>query len=451
MRWNDPLRARLERLYDASDPHVRGREFERIVAEIFTRAGFDVVMDPEAASPRQTDMFVSDRHAAFLVEAKWMSGRIGSPEVDGMRSRLRRQPSSTVGVIVTMGGVSEQALAEIERERDRVIVLLEQPEVDALADSRADLRRLLRLKQRQLVVHAKSSGSPPEKFVSSPRDGRESPRLVGRDGSQLPWIVGTSSYLDSCWVLSLPDIDWVIAGGTGVTLDLDLPVASLDELGRTLDHLAALNWLGPDAAWTMQQNARTWSGFGLERLLMAIRSRDSRYATLDDPHHREMLVVTSVCSGGWYTLLADLDAWSERVQRASLSLQLLGVPEDPGPIAQIRDRLAIMQPGFFRPRRERSVRQRRLDETIIVTPRALVVEHDPDDQKNPTWVRGIVFDNPWMGADSQWPALVRRESQVIASLRSWHPLSKPRSRYVLERFEWAESSDACLVHAIADW
>ena len=40
---------------------------------------------------------------------------------------------------------------------------------------------------------------------------------------------------------------------------------------------------------------------------------------------------------------------------------------------------------------------------------------------------------------------------MIASLRSWHPLSEPRARYVLERLEWAHSSDATLVRAIADW
>ncbi len=164
-----------------------------------------------------------------------------------------------------------------------------------------------------------------------------------------------------------------------------------------------------------------------------------------------MLVLADGCAGGWYTLLADLDASSDRVQGVDLSLQLVGVPEDPGEIARVRDRLAIVQPGFFRPRTERSVRSRRLREPIEVTPTAWIVEHDADDPHDPLWARGAVFANPLVDAEGEWPPLAREDSQIIASLRSWHPLSQPRPRYVLERLEWADSSDATLVRAIADW
>jgi hypothetical protein len=128
------------------------------------------------------------------------------------------------------------------------------------------------------------------------------------------------------------------------------------------------------------------------------------------------------------------------------------VAEDVGPtLVRLRDRLAIAQPGFFRPRTERSIQSRRLDEPIEVMPTPWIVEHDPDGPRDPLWARGVVFENPLVDAEGEWPVLVREESQVIASLRSWHPLSEPRSRYVLERVEWAESSDATLVRAIADW
>ena len=62
-----------------------------------------------------------------------------------------------------------------------------------------------------------------------------------------------------------------------------------------------------------------------------------------------------------------------------------------------------------------------------------------------------MFENPLVGGDGEWPALVREESQVVASLRSGHPLNEPRSPYVLERVESADSSDATQVRAIADW
>jgi hypothetical protein len=94
VRHEDPLRAKLDDLSEATDPHRRGKAFEQIVAEIFTRAGFDVVGNPGAAYPRQTDVYASDQRDGYLIEAKWASDRIGSPEVDEMRSRLRRQPRS---------------------------------------------------------------------------------------------------------------------------------------------------------------------------------------------------------------------------------------------------------------------------------------------------------------------------------------------------------------------
>lgn len=164
-----------------------------------------------------------------------------------------------------------------------------------------------------------------------------------------------------------------------------------------------------------------------------------------------MLVVAGACPGGWYTLLADLDASSKWVQRVDLSLQLVGVPEDPGEIAQLRDRLAIVQPGFFRPRTERSVQSCRLAEPVEVKPTAWVVEHDADAPRDPLWAKGVVFHNPLVDSDGEWPALAREESQVIASLRSWHPLKDRHPAYVLERVDWAQSSDATLVRAIADW
>ena len=295
VRYDDPLRAKLEQLTTATDPHFRGRAFEHVVAEIFDRAGFDVVTNPRAAHPRQTDVYASNHRNGYLIEAKWSKDRIGSAEIDNMRSRLGRQPSDVIGVIVTMGDVAEQAFAEIERDRSRVILIINQTEVENLIDANLDLRRLLDLKRRQLVVHGKASGASPAGFVSSVRDRRTALRFVAGDGSELPWITGTADYLDSCWALKIADIDWVSAGGAGVVLDLRVPADSLDALRKALGHLRALNWLGPDPSWTIQQNSRTWNAFGLDALLVALDSRDARYADLDRPHHREMLVLADVC------------------------------------------------------------------------------------------------------------------------------------------------------------
>ena len=66
VRHNDPLEGKLAELHEATDPHLRGRVFEQLVAEIFARAGFDVVPNAGAAHPRQTDLYASDQRDSYL-------------------------------------------------------------------------------------------------------------------------------------------------------------------------------------------------------------------------------------------------------------------------------------------------------------------------------------------------------------------------------------------------
>lgn len=200
MRYDDPLRARFDALKEESaSPHGRGRDFEKIVAEIFDRAGFDVVIDPGAARPRQTDVYASRGSDAYLIETKWQSSPAGSPDVDEMRSRLERQPSGVEGVLVTMAGITEEGLREIEERRARPILLIDGGEIESVLGGSTDLRQLLRAKHTQLAVHGLATGSPPRPFVASRRDQSEPLLIVGADGAQQRWIEGVSSFHDTLW------------------------------------------------------------------------------------------------------------------------------------------------------------------------------------------------------------------------------------------------------------
>lgn len=452
VRYDDPLRNRFDALQaQSTDPHSRGRGFETIVAEIFDRAGFDVVTNPGAARPRQTDVYASRGSETYLIEAKWRTSPVGSNDVDDVRIRLQRQPGGVVGVLVTMGGVVDEALREIEHHRDTPILVIDDREIEDVLGGTADLRQLLRSKYMQLTVHGRASGSPPRPFVASSRDHREPLLIVRADGAHQPWVAGAGDFHDSVWALEVADIDWTTASGTGVSLDLPIEVDTLDEVRAVCKELVALNWLTHVAAWAIQQSSVTWNGIGRESMLAALSQRDSRYAGFARLHHREVLIVTDACPGGWYTLVADLDARSERAYHVDISLQLIGIPVDPSEIQRLCNRIGVDDAGFFRPRIEKSVESFRVSEPIEVTPTAWIIEHEPADSRNPLWARGITFDNPIGTRDGELSVLLEDNGVVLAHLRSWHPADELPSSYFLERIEWARSSDATVVRAIANW
>jgi hypothetical protein len=448
MRYDDPLHDRFEALKaGAGDPHGRGREFERIVAELFDRAGYDVVTNPGAARPRQSDVHASRRDEAYLIEAKWRQTEIGSPEIDDMRIRLMRQPSNVVGVIVTMADVADSAVHEVEQHRATPILIISPDEVEQLVLGRKDLSRLLREKRFQLTVHGRLAGAPAKPFASSVRDRSEPIRIVNANDAPAPWLSGPGDYESVVWSLELADIDWVTAGGTGVTLDVPVQVDSLDDVRHVCAELVALGWLTHEAAWAIEQGGTTWSGFGRDSMLTALDSRRERYESMTRVHHREVVRMTSECPGGWFTVEIDPDARSRRAYGLDISMQLVGVPVDPSGILRLCDRLDIENPGHFRPRDERSVESIRLAKPIEVIPTARILEHQPDDPHDPLWVRGVAFVNPL----DELPVRLPKDVLIIAALSSWHPVGRTPSTYLLERLEWSRSSDSTVIRATVDW
>jgi hypothetical protein len=105
----------------------------------------------------------------------------------------------------------------------------------------------------------------------------------------------------------------------------------------------------------------------------------------------------------------------------------------------------------------------------IVTPVAFIVEENeweenPEDEgkehpKDLEWVSGIVVKNPFYpsgrtenGSGSDWLPNMQSESEyLICNLRSWHPLSNPRSTYRQWNSESAWTSDALVVRPLVDW
>ena len=450
MRFDDPLPERLEGLRaETVNARRRGREFELIVGELFDRAGFNVHKNPGAARPRQTDLYATRGSEEYLIECKWQKAAMGTPEVRALLDRLRSQPAGVVGVLVSMGPISDAANEAVEAERNRPVVLLNEADLKAILIDRRDLTRLLRERRRQLAIHGRH-GEAPRSYVSSERDKTIDPSLVDAEGAQQPWIESHGDFRRLVWSTEERDIDWVAGEGYGVTLDLRVPTADIEDLGDICRRLVEINCLTHAAAWSLRQSSRSWAGLGRDSLLYTLANRSARYESLAQTHHTEELVVVDECPGGWYTFTARIDASLGSADWARISMQLPGVPLDNALIERLRDRLEIAEPAFFRPRSSRSVKRFFLEQPITVQPLAFVVEHEPKGRSHTEWVRGIVFANP-LASTSGVPRVMREEEKIVAALRSWHPpVGAPRP-YVLEHLSWAESADATVAYAVADW
>src|SRR5262245_13632555 len=101
----------------------RGWQFELLINRLLTESGFDPLLNPRSARPRQTDIFASHDGDDFLIEAKWVGHKIGSPEVDALRSRLGRTPAHVIGCILSMSEYAASAISEVESRREREILL----------------------------------------------------------------------------------------------------------------------------------------------------------------------------------------------------------------------------------------------------------------------------------------------------------------------------------------
>jgi len=216
--------------------------------------------------------------------------------------------------------------------------------------------------------HGRASGTAPRSFVSSSRDQSEALLILDHDGSRHPWVTSTGGYGKALWTLETEDIDWVTAGGAGVSLDFQVPVHTLDDVCAACGELSDLDWLTHATAWTVHQNVLSWAGIGRESMMMALAERSRRYGALESFHHTEVLIATDRCPA---------------------------------------------EPGFFRPRTEKSVEYVHLSEPIKVHPLSWIVEHEAEDVRHPFWVRGITFVNPLADRDDRLP--VRLDSTPTPS------------------------------------
>lgn len=459
-----------ERLRDHPNPQQRGYDFERLVASILGRNHFEVELNPGAARPRQVDLIATRGDDIYLIETKWQQDKANIDDVDSLYTRLDSVPPSVTGLFVSHAGFTPEAVDRVCERSSRPVVLVTGKELEQALDRDGDFPSFLRRKAYALRVHRKvpldeevRQAPPRPGTQSNPADLPPSNRaFVLLDGSRPRWLRCDGSFARFTFVPELQDIDWVPGGGLGATLDIVLPRQEQREFVAHLREIAGMGWVTPKGCWSIQQSTAVWHGFGADALVEALHAWERRYEGLET-HHTEELCYADECDDGFYTLVAQVSADKRRiVWQAELSFQLRGIPLDTGPYRQLYDHFRLNGPVYFRPRNKNSLTRGeppRTSKRLVIKPLAYVVALDnlvPGE--NDEWVAGIVVESPVFEGQSRsrrppkWvPEMVTRSGYLICALRSWHLLGNPKSVYELWNFEWAWTSDALVVQALADW
>jgi hypothetical protein len=237
-----------------------------------------------------------------------------------------------------------------------------------------------------------------------------------------------------------------------------MPVAarSQGEFLRRLHELNELGWMTDRGQWAIQQHGRNWYGVGVRSFVQALKDWEARTGPLEDPHPSEEFVYFEACDGGFYTVSGNISAEpTRRVARCNASFQLVGVPVDPGSLQQLYRRFDVPSRGYFRPLVEQSVTRHSLVSRVQLKVLGYIVEPPDHHWDKQDWVVGLLAANPYYKSGLQppdnWPDDLARSGVIICSLRSHHPLSKPKERYELWSYEVARTSDAHALRVIAEW
>lgn len=457
----------LHALRAVSNAQRRGYKLESLLERAFRQAHFQAEHNPTMAGSRQTDFAVIAHSHRYLVEVKWENHPAGTGEVAAVRDRLRRGDGTVVGVLFTMLGINDRAVEDIVGKREWGLVLVfDEADILVALEDPHELERLVRRKHDELAVHGrvhlgeqhrKGRRSSRTQAGKGPQALPEAPyRLLDLNGDEVPWFQGAGGFDSRVFCLTLPDVDWVPAAGSGVCLDM--PVAGWDqaELLRLFGELNALGWMTGLGQWSIQQHGCNWHGTGPRSFVQAMKDWKVRTDELEAPHHSEEFVYFEACDGGFFTVSGNISAErSRRMARCNVSFQLVGVPMDPGSLQLLYRRFDVPSRGYFRPLVERSVTRQRLVDRVPLNVLGYIVETADQRWDKEDWVVGVLATNPYFESDLQapddWPRDLEGSGVIVCALRSHHPLAKPKERYELWSFERARTSDARALHVVAEW
>ena len=150
MQFSDDLAALQSRYLDmhgATDPHQRGRDFERLLSDLFLL--FD--MEPRLSynlPHEQIDGSLSFDTDDYIVEARWRKEKAEPEDLDKLKSKVERKSRNTLGIFISLEGFTTGALAVYSTGSPFVVFTGD--DIYLVLDASIRLDDLLRAKKRHV-------------------------------------------------------------------------------------------------------------------------------------------------------------------------------------------------------------------------------------------------------------------------------------------------------------
>jgi len=135
------------------DPQQRGRDLESLMRDLFRLHD----LDPRASfnlSGEQIDGAFYLHNTDYLFEAKWEKGPIGRGELDIFASKVRRKLENTLGLFLSIGGFTSDAIKVHSHQEGTPILLMDGQDLMLVLEERIEFEELLIRKKR----HAAQTG-----------------------------------------------------------------------------------------------------------------------------------------------------------------------------------------------------------------------------------------------------------------------------------------------------
>jgi hypothetical protein len=454
-----PFERRLERIHQIRNSQTRAYDFEDFLADLFRSSGFDVFKNPPTARPRQTDLMAIRDEKCFLIEAKWVKAKIGVPEIDEIRSRLRRTTQGVVGCIFSMSDYRTDACNAVTIDRAQEIILFSPDEIWGIV--RGDsLRELVQRKREELTLNGKVWFLPKPRHDTRRRDDLfpDSYLAIRHEERTMHHFSCEASQIDDVlFAYEIPSVCWGPLSQNGVGVHISLQTKELSEFFRFVELVHSELGLSSQGSWSIRQMERSWHGFGFndfcrEALRWRKRYRDAK---LSFTHHSEDLHYFDSCRGGLVLFSAR-----QRVLHSPSSLHdcrieihQVGVPLDMAPFQRICQKADDPFAAFV-PFGQPQLRTIRLSRKIWVEPVSLILNH----YGPKPLVCGLVVKNPFVGKsipreirdDELLSELCSRE-MITFNLLDWHDLEDTANGYFMDRIEAMQIQDISIFRCVGTW
>ena len=276
--------------------------------------------------------------------------------------------------------------------------------------------------------------------------------LTDAEGHPVPWLEIEGGPGNVVFVDQVPDIDWVVAQGHGVGLDVDLPVSADGDLARALGTLARYGWTTDSGRFAVQQPTYGWHGCGARGLPDALRSRKLRYAHPRRRWHSEESFSYFDSGPGWFYTLTGR-AWPnvDAIVDTHLSMQLTGVPVDPTRHRLLLEALGADDRAYFRPLDG----ARKAGQVLLPATDNLVVRGQLRERsRGEEWVKAVLVEAPKLLSSPDAVEDLQgleRAGQWLCRLQGWHKAGDEGVTYRLSSFDSAWTEGVHVVSLTVDW